>query len=269
MPELPEVEVVRRGLAPHIIGRTIEDIEVLHPRAVRGQDIPLGDAVAGAGIRGIGRRGKYLWWQLSDDADSPVLFIHLGMSGHLRIGQAPTKHTRIRARLSGGVDVSFIDQRTFGRWLYAPLSAIDHIALDPLDPDFDVVATARALRRRRGPIKSVLLDQTVVSGIGNIYADEALWEAGINPRKRASALRQRDAIALMGAVAGVMRRALAAGGTSFDALYVNVNGESGYFARSLAAYGRTGLPCLRCGRPLERVVIAGRSSHYCPHCQGF
>ncbi|GAB3695931.1 bifunctional DNA-formamidopyrimidine glycosylase/DNA-(apurinic or apyrimidinic site) lyase [Corynebacterium nasicanis] len=267
MPELPEVEVVRRGLEAHVLGGVFEDVEVLHPRANRGQDAPLADLLVGARVEALRRRGKYLWLDLGEDA----LYVHLGMSGQMLIGPTTSPHVRIRADVSGR-ELNFVDQRTFGRWLYTPQVGgvpvpVAHIARDPLEADFDPVAVARLIRRKRSAIKAVLLNQEVVSGIGNIYADEALWQAGIAPTRRASSLLQREALLLLDAAADVMRRALAEGGTSFDSLYVNVNGESGYFSRSLNAYGREGEPCRRCGTPLRRIVVGGRSSHFCPECQ--
>lgn len=265
MPELPEVEVVRTGIEPHLVGHTFENVEVLHPRANRGQDAPLPAVLQGRMVTAAQRRGKYLWFDL--DGEEDVLFVHLGMSGQLRIGHTDSKHVRIRSELSEGVELSFIDQRTFGRWLVAPLSSIDHIAQDPLSPDFDIVAAARKLRTKKTHVKTALLDQTVASGIGNIYADEALWRAGVSPLRKANRLLQREAVSIYEAAAAVMTEALAQGGTSFDSLYVNVNGESGYFARSLNAYGRTDQPCDDCGTPIARVVLNARSSHYCPKCQ--
>ena len=269
MPELPEVEVVRRGLEPHIVGHVFNSVDVLHPRANRGQDAPLDAILRNHQISGIQRRGKYLWCELDgrDEREDDVLFMHLGMSGQLRIGHTDSKHVRIRAHLSGGVDLSFIDQRTFGYWLVAPLAKIDHIGPDPLSPGFDIVAAARKLRTKRTHVKTALLDQTIASGIGNIYADEALWRARVSPLRKANRLLQREAIAIYEAAAAVMTEALAQGGTSFDALYVNVNGESGYFSRSLHAYGRVDEPCDECGTPLNRIVLNARSSHYCPACQ--
>lgn len=273
MPELPEVESVRPGLEGYLPGRTFERVEVLHPRANRGQEGPLDQLLVGREIGGVARRGKFMWIEFADenlhDPGRDVLFVHLGMSGQMRVGETNSKHVRIRASLSGGVNLYFIDQRTFGYWLLAPWLKIAHIAPDPLEPDFDIVAAARRIRAKKTAVKTALLDQTVVSGIGNIYADEALWAAQVQPQKKASTLRQRDAIALIDAAASVMRAALKVGGTSFDALYVNVNGESGYFERSLHAYGRTGAPCDRCGTELVRVVVGGRSTHFCPRCQTY
>lgn len=272
MPELPEVEVVRRGLANHVIGKRFDEVEVLHPRANRGQEVPLADLLVGAEIRDVRRRGKYLWLTLDEES---ALFIHLGMSGQMLVGDpgaCTSPHLRIRADLSGQTELAFVDQRTFGRWLHTPMhdgipTSVSHIALDPLEADFDPVAVARRIRQKRSVIKTVLLDQTVVSGIGNIYADEALWQAGILPSRRASSLRQRDVLSLLECAADVMRRALDAGGTSFDALYVNVDGASGYFSRSLNVYGLEGEPCSRCGTTIKRVSFQNRSTHYCPHCQ--
>ena len=273
MPELPEVESVRRGLEAYLPGRRFESVKVLHPRANRGQDGPLEQLLAGREIASVARRGKFMWLEFADedltDPGRDVLFVHLGMSGQMRVGEMDSKHVRIAASLSGGVQLNFVDQRTFGYWLLAPWTKIAHIARDPLEPDFDLVATARRLRGKKTAVKTALLDQTVVSGIGNIYADEALWLARIQPQKKASTLRQRDAVALVDAAATVMRAALKVGGTSFDALYVNVNGESGYFDRSLHAYGRGDEPCDRCATPLKRVVVGGRSTHYCPRCQTY
>ena len=271
MPELPEVESVRRGLEPYIVGRMFTSVEVLHPRANRGQEEPLAALVEGRTIAAAARRGKFMWLEFADeDLSDPardVLFIHLGMSGQVRIGAVDSPHVRIRAVLDDATPVSFVDQRTFGYWRVAPWLTMAHIAPDPLEPDFDLTAAARRIRARKTAVKVALLDQTVVSGVGNIYADEALWAAGISPLKKANTLRQKDAAAIVRAAAEVMRAALDVGGTSFDALYVNVNGESGYFDRSLHAYGRGGQPCDRCGTELVKTVVGGRGTHYCPSCQ--
>lgn len=271
MPELPEVESVRRGLEPYIVGRMFTSVEVLHPRANRGQEEPLAALVEGRTIAAAARRGKFMWLEFADeDLSDPardVLFIHLGMSGQVRIGAVDSPHVRIRAVLDDATPISFVDQRTFGYWRVAPWLTMAHIAPDPLEPDFDITAAARRIRARKTAVKVALLDQTVVSGVGNIYADEALWAAGISPLKKANTLRQKDAAAIVRAAAEVMRAALDVGGTSFDALYVNVNGESGYFDRSLHAYGRGGQPCDRCGTELVKTVVGGRGTHYCPSCQ--
>lgn len=342
VPELPEVEVVRRGLERHLTGGVVTAVELLHPRAVRGQEgggAALVDALEGARIASVSRRGKFLWLTLADGSrpvTAPVtgddaalapavdaapgpsdatrhLVVHLGMSGQMLVGppgRVRSPHARIRTRLvvpapapapAPGPDaapglnapvvpapgpaapvvpgpgpdatagheteLTFVDQRTFGRWEVVTGDPVPHIARDPLDPELDVAALARRIRTRRSEIKRVLLDQTVVSGIGNIYADEALWAARVMPFRRASSMRQRDVVTLLGEAKAVMERALAAGGTSFDALYVDVEGASGYFARSLAVYGREGLPCPRCGTPVTRIPWAGRSTHLCRTCQ--
>ncbi|WJY68338.1 bifunctional DNA-formamidopyrimidine glycosylase/DNA-(apurinic or apyrimidinic site) lyase [Corynebacterium auris] len=278
MPELPEVEVVRRGLAEHAVGRTFGPVEVLHPRAVRGNEVDLAEVLPGIEVTGTGRRGKFLWLMLSDDA---ALVVHLRMSGQMLVGspgQVRGPHVRIRASLSE-LELSFVDQRTFGSWQYAPLvddpraaghripATVTHVAPDPFEECFDAAEVARLMRRRASAVKTVLLDQSVVSGIGSIYADEAMWAAGVKPTRRAKSLRQRDAVRLLEESRAVMARALEQGGTSFDSLYVNVNGASGYFSRSLNAYGRAGQPCRVCGTEMRRVVVNGRSSHYCPSCQ--
>ena len=277
MPELPEVEVVRRGLAEHVAGKTITAVEVRHPRAVRRHELGSANLVAqlvGATVTGTGRRGKYLWLTLGDEA---ALVVHLGMSGQMLLGPVPNgKHLRIAAVLDDGTALNFVDQRTFGGWMIADVVTIDgtdvpmpvaHIARDPLDPRFDREAVVKVLRRKHSEIKRQLLDQSVVSGIGNIYADEALWRAGVNGARLASGLPLRKLAELLDAAATVMTDALGHGGTSFDSLYVNVNGESGYFDRSLDAYGREGEPCRRCGAVMRRDRFMNRSSCYCPRCQ--
>ena len=281
---------MRSGLAEHTTGARFGRVEVLHPRANRGQEFPLAGLLQDAVIKRWCRRGKFLWAEL---ADGQALYVHLGMSGQMLVGepgQVQSKHLRIRAELevptrlvddgSAGPGVvkrelAFVDQRTFGRWLVCEFSQDNpdlpepaaHIAPDPFSPDFDLVAAARALRKRRSAVKSVLLNQEIISGIGNIYADEALWAARIHPARPANKLLQREAVALVEAARDVMARALEAGGTSFDALYVNVNGGSGYFERSLNAYGQTGKPCRRCGNEITRIVINQRSCHFCAVCQ--
>jgi formamidopyrimidine-DNA glycosylase len=282
MPELPEVEVVRRGLQTHLADRTITAVRVRHPRAVRRHEAGPADLTArllDARISGTGRRGKYLWLLLdgtADDADE-ALVVHLGMSGQMLLGPvAREQHVRIAALLDDGTALSFVDQRTFGGWQLAEMVTVDgdrlpvpvaHLARDPLDPRFDRDAVVNVLRAKHSEIKRQLLDQTVVSGIGNIYADEALWRAKVHGARPAANLTRRQLAALLDAAAEVMREALAQGGTSFDSLYVNVNGESGYFDRSLDAYGREGEPCKRCGAVMHREKFMNRSSFYCPKCQ--
>ncbi|KRE32020.1 5-hydroxymethyluracil DNA glycosylase [Mycobacterium sp. Soil538] len=277
MPELPEVEVVRRGLHQHVAGRTITAVRVHHPRAVRRHEAGPADLTARLlemTITGTGRRGKYLWLKLSDGS---ALVVHLGMSGQMLLGPVPNEnHLRIAALLDDGTTLSFVDQRTFGGWMITDTVTLDgaevpvpvaHIARDPLDPHFDRDGVVRVLRRKHSEIKRQLLDQTVVSGIGNIYADEALWRAKVNGARLASGLSKAKLAELLDAAAAVMTDALGQGGTSFDSLYVNVNGESGYFDRSLDAYGREGEPCRRCGAIMRREKFMNRSSFYCQRCQ--
>src|SRR5271166_3448303 len=286
MPELPEVEVVRRGLQAHVVGKTITAVRVHHPRAVRRHDAGPADLTArllGARISGTDRRGKYLWLLLDTQDQTPgqgpdtALVVHLGMSGQMLLGAVPrADHVRISALLDDGTVLSFADQRTFGGWLLADLVTVDgsvvpvpvaHLERDPLDPRFDADAVVEVLRRKQSELKRQLLDQQVVSGIGNIYADEALWRAKVHGARIAARLSRPRLAAVLDAAADVMRDALAKGGTSFDSLYVNVNGESGYFDRSLDAYGREGESCRRCGAVMRREKFMNRSSFYCPKCQ--
>ncbi|MFJ3580740.1 bifunctional DNA-formamidopyrimidine glycosylase/DNA-(apurinic or apyrimidinic site) lyase [Streptomyces sp. NPDC090127] len=279
MPELPEVEVVRRGLERWVDGRTVGEVEVLHPRAVRRH--PAGGPDFAARLKGhrfgtARRRGKYLWIPLAD-ADISVLG-HLGMSGQLLVQpeSAPDeKHLRVRVRFQDGLgtELRFVDQRTFGGLSLHDNTpdglpdVIAHIARDPLDPLFDDAVFQAALRLRRTTIKRALLDQALISGVGNIYADEALWRAKLHYERPTAALTRPRSAELLQHVRDVMNAALAAGGTSFDSLYVNVNGESGYFDRSLDAYGREDEPCRRCGTPIRRRPWMNRSSYFCPRCQ--
>ncbi|MFE3321890.1 bifunctional DNA-formamidopyrimidine glycosylase/DNA-(apurinic or apyrimidinic site) lyase [Nocardia sp. NPDC059195] len=280
MPELPEVEVVRRGLADHAVGRAIDTVTVTHPRAVRRHAAGGADLAArltGLRIDSAQRRGKYLW--LTFDEPDTALVVHLGMSGQMLVQPADApieKHAHIRAVLGDGAELRFVDQRTFGGWALGELVEVDgtvvpdsvaHIARDPLDPLFDRDAVVAAIRAKNTEIKRVLLDQTVISGIGNIYADEALWRSGLHGTRVAAELTRPVLRTLLDGVTAVMTEALAVGGTSFDALYVNVNGESGYFARSLAAYGREDEPCDRCATLLVREQFMNRSSFSCPKCQ--
>jgi formamidopyrimidine-DNA glycosylase len=275
VPELPEVETVRRGLDLHVSGRTIEAVQVLHPRAVRRHPAGPADfeaALAGRSLDAARRRGKYLWLSAGEDG----LLAHLGMSGQLLVGEPErplSPHVRVVfAFKDGGPDLRFTDQRTFGHMCFVPGGAelpgpIAHIAPDPYEAAFDPGVVAARLRARRTGIKRALLDQTLVSGIGNIYADEALWRAGLHWARPTETLSKPEVSRLLAAVRDVMDEALAVGGTSFDALYVNVNGESGYFDRALAVYGREHLPCARCGTPVRRDAFMNRSSYTCPRCQ--
>jgi formamidopyrimidine-DNA glycosylase len=276
VPELPEVETVRQGLATWVAGRSVAAVEVLHPRAVRRHAPGAGDfaqVLVGRTILGANRRGKYLWLPL-DSGDAVVG--HLGMSGQLLIqpsGAPDGPHLRVRFDFTdGGHQLRFVDQRTFGGLAVSPGGAelpteIAHIARDPMDPLFDDELFVARLRARHTEVKRALLDQTLISGVGNIYADEALWRAMLHGRRATDALTRPAARRLLGHVRDVLGEALKQGGTSFDSLYVNVNGESGYFDRSLHAYGREGLPCDRCATLMRREAFMNRSSFFCPRCQ--
>lgn len=277
MPELPEVEVVRRGLEGHVLGREITSVELRGARVAR-RHLPgpadLAARVAGRRVVAVRRRGKYLWLDLDDDLG---LLLHLGMSGQLLVEDADApdeKHLHARFRFADdGPELRFVDQRTFGGLALSGLdgtgvpTAIANIAPDPFDPGYDRAAVVRRIKARDSAVKRVLLDQGVVSGIGNIYADEALWRAGIHGERVASALTRPRLGLLLDHATAVMSEALGQGGTSFDALYVNVNGASGYFDRSLNAYGQAGRPCARCGTPIRREQFMNRSSFSCPRCQ--
>jgi formamidopyrimidine-DNA glycosylase len=297
VPELPEVEVVRRGLERWTTGRTVASVEALHTRALRRHGPGAEDFAARLTGRTFGtahRRGKYLWIPLlgpdqapsaqapsnsatsDDESADEALLGHLGMSGQLLLqpADAPDEtHLRVRVRFTDdGPELRFVDQRTFGG-LYldelkdgVPLT-ITHIARDPMDPQFDPAAFIAALLAKNTGVKRALLDQSLISGVGNIYADEALWRARLHFERPTSGLSPAEATRLLDAVREVMTEALAVGGTSFDSLYVNVNGESGYFARALNAYGQENQPCGRCGTPIVRVAFMNRSSYFCPHCQ--
>jgi formamidopyrimidine-DNA glycosylase len=279
VPELPEVEVVRAGLERHVLGATIASVEVLHPRPVRRDHRgPTGFAAALAGqrIEAVRRRGKYFWLALGN---GDALLGHLGMSGQMLLhepGAADERHLRVRFTLAtpdgGRIEMRFVDQRMFGGLAVSTGGAelpveIAHIARDPIDPEFDDDEFVRRARRRTSGIKRLLLDQGLISGVGNIYADESLWRARLHGERPGDRLTGPVLRELLGHVRDVMGEALAQGGTSFDALYVNVNGESGYFDRSLDAYGQEGEPCRRCGTPIRRVAFMNRSSYFCPRCQ--
>jgi formamidopyrimidine-DNA glycosylase len=275
VPELPEVEVVRRGLEAFVVGHTIERVRVLHPRPVRRHLAGPADfesRLSNRRVDSVHRRGKYFWLGL--DSGDAVLG-HLGMSGQMLVvprAAAAERHLRVVFELSEGRDLRFVDQRMFGGLLVSDDGAelppeIAHIARDPLDPRFDDPSFTIALRKRRTGVKRALLDQSLISGVGNIYADEALWGARLHYARPTETLRRTEIAAVLAEVRAVMSRALAEGGTSFDTLYVNVDGESGYFERSLNVYGQEGRPCPRCGAMIRRDSFMNRSSFTCPRCQ--
>jgi formamidopyrimidine-DNA glycosylase len=289
VPELPEVETVRVGLERAVVGRRIAEVEIFGPRTLRRY--PPGAAEFAARLTGrrllaARRRGKYLWLPLDDGAH---LLAHLGMSGQFleaAPGTPDPAHLRARFRFAdNGSELRFVDQRTFGGLSLddggppgdleatpASLShvvprALGHVAPDPFEPAFDAAAFSAGLRRRRTGVKRAILDQTLISGVGNIYADEALWQARLHYARATDRLRQPEVDRLLAAIRDVMAAAIVAGGTSFDALYVSVNGESGWFDRSLEVYGREGEPCSRCGTLIRREHFTNRSSFLCPKCQ--
>ena len=275
MPELPEVEVVRQGLERHVLDSKIVEVDVFTPRSVRRHISGASDfanRLRDRTLTAARRRGKFLWLALDDD---DALLAHLGMSGQLLVQPAGTPdelHLRIRFRLADGRELRFVDQRTFGSMAISNGGAVlppelSHVAPDPFEAAYDPDAVVEALRGRRTNVKRALLDQSLVSGIGNIYADEALWEARLHYARPTDTLRRTEGHRVLAAVREVMTAALADGGTSFDALYVDVDGASGYFARSLEVYGRAGEPCSRCGTPIRRDRFMSRSSFTCPHCQ--
>jgi formamidopyrimidine-DNA glycosylase len=303
MPELPEVESVRRGVDEWTAGRTITGAEVADPRILGTTSQRRIDpsavsgfigAVTGQRILRAERRGKFMWLSLGEGPEPELgILVHLGMSGQLRIhepGDPVHRHTRAVLHLGGGGvervgrddahegrrELRFVDQRIFGHLGVQPLvhgygrlvpaSAI-HIAPDPLEPAFDPDRVVAELAKKRTAIKAALLDQTLISGIGNIYADEALFRAGVHPSAIPARTRKGRLAAVLESAATVMGDALAVGGTSFDALYVNVNGESGYFDRALLVYGRGGQECVRCGTEISKITVGGRGTHFCPNCQ--
>ena len=275
MPELPEVETVRRGLDHLITGYRITEAHNLHPRALKPESIAPLASLVGAKITGTNRRGKFLWLTLNRPY---VLVAHLGMSGQFLIHQKDRpKATHIRAQFQlkkplRSLDLVFNDQRTFG-WLSVeettnniPTSA-QHIAPDPFDPLFNKQTTIINYLKRNIKIKTALLMQEIMSGVGNIYADETLWRAKIHPETLTSELTPKKVATIIDFATEVMQEAINQGGTSFDDLYINVNGESGFFEQSLNAYGQEDEPCPRCGTPIKRITFGARSSHFCPRCQ--
>jgi formamidopyrimidine-DNA glycosylase len=235
VPELPEVETVRLGLEQNILGKKISKVEVFHPRATNPKSIAPLDSLTGSKIISVNRRGKFLWLELNR---SEVLLAHLGMSGQFKVSERNAKiekHMRVRISLNTkAFEVRFIDQRTFG-WLSVDQSSagipnsVEHIALDIFDPKFNRNEVKANFLQRKTEIKRALLNQEIMSGVGNIYADESLWLAKIHPERACSELTDFELELLLNSVAEVMGAALKVGGTSFDEQYKNVNGESGYF----------------------------------------
>lgn len=285
MPELPEVETVRAGLAEYLTGAKVTSVEVLDSRSLKRHQPGVQDFInvmTGATLKHMSRRGKFLWIPL--DREGLAMVGHLGMSGQMLVreaGSEPDKLTRVIlfATSPDGkkLELRFVDQRIFGSLAIDELVAIDHdehlpttvthIARDPLDPNFDEAAVIKKLRSRTAGIKKILLDQGVLSGVGNIYADEALWRAKLHYDQPANTLTLPKTKELLAHVREILAAAVLVGGTSFDEQYKNVNGQAGYFEVSLNAYGMTGRPCPRCGRAIVRENWMNRGSHFCPKCQ--
>jgi formamidopyrimidine-DNA glycosylase len=272
MPELPEVEAVRRSLEPHLVGRRVVAVEARPVRLREGiEPADWQTRIVGTRFTALERRGKYL---IARGKHVAALF-HLGMSGRLVLAGAQepfARHTHLILRLESGLEVRFIDPRRFGvAVVLEPEALAAHPSLARLGPDAlrgDVEGALAAAARAHSPIRSVLLDQTVVAGLGNIYANEALALAGISPLRRADRISARRLEALAAAVRQVLAAALEAGGTTLaDGGFVDAAGDGGYFAVSLAVYGREGLPCVGCKGVIVRRVLAGRSVFYCPRCQ--
>ena len=274
MPELPEVETVRSGLEKWVLGWKISKVDVLHSRAVRNNTAyDLRKVLPGRKIVKVDRRGKYMWLLLDNNQG---LIIHLGMSGQVLLPsskQAPHKHLRIKLSISEiDKEIHFVDQRTFGHMTLDALEdgipkSVKKVAPAVFEPEYQQKVVVEKIRKSNSEIKKLLLDQGVMSGVGNIYADEALWRARIHPERMANSLKADEVNELLRSVKSVMSRALKQGGTSFDDLYINVNGESGYFAVQLEAYGQEDEPCSRCGTQIKRIAFGNRSSHFCPKCQ--
>jgi len=278
--------VVRAGLAPAVTGARVTAITIFDERSLRRHPGPAEDFVdrlVGRTLLAPERRGKFMWIPLS--GTGLALVTHLGMSGQVLLRDTATDDLRTRIRLDlehpvhGPVRLNFVDQRIFGSMAIDELvptadhpeqsvpTAVSHIARDPLDLRFDDRRFLARLAAKNTTIKRALLDQTLISGIGNIYADESLWAARVHYEQPTATLSRPRAKLLLAEVRLVLAKALTEGGTSFDTQYLNVNGQSGYFAQSLNAYGQQGEPCPRCGRPIVRESFMNRGSHFCPYCQ--
>lgn len=275
MPELPEVETTRRHIAPVLEGATIDTVHLGRDRMARRNHNPrdVADRLVGRRVGRVGRRGKFLLIEVEGDL---TWVIHLGMSGRLRIsepGEPLEKHAHLVVRTTDGAELRFIDPRTFGFVaVFTPeelaadsLAALGRDALDDLPTEADLMAT---LEGRTAPIKALLLDQRLMAGLGNIYADEVLFRAGVRPGRPGGEVTFEEVAALVRAIPEVLADGVAMGGTSLDDLaYLLPDGRAGEYLDRLMVYGRTGEPCLVCSTPIERVVVAQRSSHFCPVCQ--
>ena len=271
MPELPEVETTCRGIEPWVTGRLITAVHVRDARLRWGVQADLGQQLLGRRVNAVGRRSKYLILRTDNGGD---LIIHLGMSGRLRVLTTPVvpgRHDHLDIEFDNGRQLRLTDPRRFGAVLWAPSGAEQHVRLlnlgpEPLTDAFDGDVLFRATRGRRVPIKQLLMDAEVVVGVGNIYANEALFMAGIRPRTGAGRLSRVHCIRLAAAIKTVLQLAIEAGGTSFRD-FVGSDGRRGYFEQSLNVYGREGEPCRGCGRRLTGLRLAGRATVYCGTCQ--
>jgi len=276
LPELPEVETIVRDLNPHLSGQVIAEVRHLNPAVLRHPSADLFvPAITGQRASSIRRRGKFIQIALGS---GELLVVHLGMTGTLTMepsGATLRPHTHLRLGLDSGIELRYRDPRRFGRVLLGELSTLEALGVmprlgaEPLSPGFVDGTPDQVLKLAHRPVKAVLLDQAVIAGCGNIYADEALWAARVHYDQPTSTLSRPRAKTLLAEVRLVLGKALAEGGTSFDAQYVNVNGASGYFSHSLNVYGQQGNACPRCGRPIVREQFMNRSSHFCEHCQAF
>jgi formamidopyrimidine-DNA glycosylase len=270
MPELPEVETVVRSLAAHVTGQTIESVWFSgKPQTFKSPPQQIAGTIEGARIERVHRQGKHIVIDLRRDSKSSAQWIvHLGMTGSLLVASPNAeieKHTHVIAKLASGREIRFVDPRRFGRvWVVAGESGFEAGGHEPLDVGFELFAAL--FRHRETPIKSALLNQKLLRGVGNIYADESLFRAHIRPRRRASSLTRDELRRLYASLQKVLNEAIAAGGSSVSD-YVDANGEPGMFQIQHRVYGREGEPCTVCRTPIKRVVVAGRGTHYCPKCQ--
>jgi len=271
MPELPEVETIARGLQPDLEGRIILAAKVYWHRTVATSTVDtFKQRIAGQRVAAVGRRGKYITIRLSRD---DWLLIHLKMTGHLQVmpgGTSPDKHVRALFFLDDGRQLVFHDPRKLGRLHLTsePETIVGDLGPEPLADDFTLEAFAALLRRRRGRLKPLLLNQRFIAGMGNIYADEALFAARLHPQRTADTLDDDEIAALYHAIRRVLRQGIENRGTTLsDRSYRDAEGEEGSNQAQLRVYGRTGQPCVRCGTPVQRIVLSGRSAHFCPRCQ--
>ena len=266
MPELPEVETIARGLDPQIRGGTVRDIRVLWQRTVDARSLDL-QLLVGATVGSVGRRGKFVVLRFND---GNTLAVHLRMTGRLTVvrGAEPLAHERLSVSFRDGRRLAFADARKFGRVrLLGPgEDSLLGVGVDALDAALNDDAFGALLLRRKTPIKSFLLDQSKIGGVGNIYANEALFDARVRPTRRAGRLTVEQRNKLLRALRSVLRRAIASRGSSVDD-YVDAEGLPGSFQKLLRVYGRAGLPCRRCRTPIKRVELAQRGTFYCPECQ--